>query len=434
MAAADALVRELTKRGVARASELASALGISQPTFSRLVAAAGAQVVRLGRGPATRYAAARAVEGLGSDVPVHRIDAHGKVEHVAQLRLLSGGRHWLSLGPARGELLEGPPPFVVDMSPQGYLGRSFPARHPELRLSARVSDWSDDHRLVALARRGEDCVGDLVLGAESLDRWYAWTPHEVTREDYPALARASAQGDPGSSAGGEHPKFLALSGGRHVLVKFAAGDGAAAQRWRDLLVCEAHALERVRAAGLDAAQAAWCDVDGLRFLEVTRFDRAGVRGRRELRSFSVLDAEHVGSGGTWTDVAHGLRSQQHLSEEDARRARWLDVFGQLIANTDRHLGNLSCFAELGSPALRLAPVYDMLPMAFAPSGSMLVERELAPARPSARTRDVWEDAAAHAHGYWASLSQEPALSEDMRRIAERCRVLLAERIDALGGR
>ncbi|MHB8253091.1 MAG: HipA domain-containing protein [Acidiferrobacter sp.] len=47
--------------------------------------------------------------------------------------------------------------------------------------------------------------------------------------------------------------------------------------------------------------------------------------------------------------------------------RLADAFGILIANTDRHYGNLSLYRPTapGDP-FRLAPLYDMTPMAYAP--------------------------------------------------------------------
>jgi hypothetical protein len=42
------------------------------------------------------------------------------------------------------------------------------------------------------------------------------------------------------------------------------------------------------------------------------------------------------------------------------------AFGQLIGNTDMHNGNLSFMSEENCP-LELSPVYDMLPMTFAPT-------------------------------------------------------------------
>jgi hypothetical protein len=56
-------------------------------------------------------------------------------------------------------------------------------------------------------------------------------------QDYPRLAlQALGSAAPGSSAGGEQPKFGAVTHGAPVLVKFSpAGDAPADQRWRDLL-------------------------------------------------------------------------------------------------------------------------------------------------------------------------------------------------------
>src|SRR5690606_15556271 len=96
---------------------------------------------------------------------------------------------------------------------------------------------------------------------------------------------------PGSSAGGERPKFGAFVDGRHVLVKFAArgttGD-VAARRWCDLLVLEALALDVIASRGIPAARAQIIETDSHTFLEVERFDRVGLRGRRAVLSLAAL--------------------------------------------------------------------------------------------------------------------------------------------------
>jgi hypothetical protein len=114
-----------------------------------------------------------------------------------------------------------------------------------------------------------------------------------------------------------------------------------------------------------------------------------------------------------------------LEAADALRIRWLDTFGNLIGNTGRHLGNLAFYCEPDALALRLAPIYDMLPMVFAPSGATVVEREYVPLPPTAETLDVWRDAAEHAAAYWRQLVACAALSEDMRRRAAGCLSTLA---------
>ncbi len=427
MASVERFLDAVRQRRVARGPDLAAQLKLSQSTVSRLVAAVGDRVCRMGRARATRYALTRSLPALGTRLPLYQVNEEGNVRPRGALRLLANGAHWLEGVRGSGAFFEGLPPFACDMSPQGYIGRGFSARYPELGLPPRITDWNDDHRLVALARRGEDCVGDLILGRESLDRFLAAAPEPARRADYPELARASLAGQVGSSAGGEHPKFAVLSKGRHVLVKFATGDtGAAAERWRDLLVCEAVALEVVRAAGFRAATADLFDREGGRFLEVERFDRVGARGRKGLISLSAFDDEYFGERDNWTKAAQRLHDAGRLDAEDARSLRWLDAFGELIGNTDRHFGNVSFFLE-DDESLRLAPVYDMLPMLFAPQGASVVGRRFEPRPPVADNLDVWPDAVRHALAYWSRLAHTAELSDGFRGLCRLCREAIAAR-------
>ncbi len=422
MATVDELLTVLRRRREARGGELTAALGVSQPTLSRLMAAAGDRVCRMGRARATRYALTRSIPTLGTRLPVRRVDETGRVHPYGTIHLLAGGRHWLERADGTGELFEGLPPFAWDMSPQGFIGRNFPALHSDLGLPRRISDWSDDDRLVALARRGEDCAGDLIIGDESFDRFLASTLEAVGRAAYPDLARRSLEGHPpGSSAAGEQPKFAIHSEGRQVLVKFAGGEpGPVTQRWQDLLLCEREALEVIRGAGIPAASAHLLDVEGIRFLEVERFDRVGARGRKGLISLYALGIEHLGYLDDWTRAAGDLVAEGRIGAEDAQTSRWLDAFGDLIGNSDRHFGNVSFFVE-GAGRLRLAPAYDMLPMLFAPQGTTLLERGLEPSPPTAATFDVWPDAAHHALDYWARLAELPELNSGFRELCSRCR-------------
>jgi hypothetical protein len=380
----------------------------------------------MGAGRATQYALTRSVFTLGTRLPVHRVDEQGAVHSHGVLHLLARGHHWLQLETGSGVFFEGLPPFAADMSPQGYLGRGFTTRYPELsELPHRLTDWNDDHRLLALAMRGEDCTGDLIVGKESLNRFLAQQPHPAQQSDYPELARSSMSGQPGSSAGGEQPKFATYSEGRHVLVKFSGEDeGVASRRWRDLLVCERLALEAIGAAGIPATTARSLSIDGRRFLEVERFDRVGRRGRRALLSLGAIDDEYFGHRDNWTKAAQRLLAARSIDAEDARRIRWLDVFGQLIGNTDRHFGNISFFVE-DSGRFRLAPAYDMLPMVFAPVGTDVIERPFEPAPPTADTLDVWPDAARRALTYWSQLAASAELSHEFRERCLRCRDALA---------
>ena len=114
------------------------------------------------------------------------------------------------------------------------------------------------------------------------------------------MAVGASQGEsPGSSAGGEQPKFTAYAdtndGPRHVMVKFSEKrDSPVSQRWRDVLLAEHLALTTLRQAGVSAAISTVIDHEGQRFLEVQRFDRVGTLGRMAVMSLSALDAEFVG--------------------------------------------------------------------------------------------------------------------------------------------
>ncbi|MCP3136926.1 type II toxin-antitoxin system HipA family toxin YjjJ [Pyxidicoccus xibeiensis] len=437
----DQLLQTIQRLQPVRVETLQEHFGVSQQTLSRWLKAAGDAVCRMGRTKGALYVRTRTVPQLGTRVPVHRVDEAGQIHRLGTLHFLSDGGYWLESVTGPGQRFEGRPPFVEEMRPQGYMGRRFRFHGPSTlgppRRSSRPDDWGDDQVLDVLSQYGEDCAGDLILGEQSLNRYLSLRilAPEVERANYPVHARGYRSEGASSSAGGEQPKFTAFTGARHVLVKFAdASMGRAGQRWRELLACEQLALECVRAAGFEAADAEWFDLGDYRFLEVGRFDRIGRLGRRALLSLRAIDNEYVGLGrGSWTQVALRLLVDRRLPKEDVRRIRWLDTFGQLIGNTDRHLGNVSCFVE--SPGrFRLAPIYDMLPMVFAPDGAHLVERTFTPEPPNAHNLDVWADAARHALAYWDRLVACADLSEDFRQRCATSRealATLASRLPAL---
>jgi hypothetical protein len=378
---------------------------------------------------ATRYALSREIAGLGRHSTVFRVDERGRPNRHGVLHFLAGGGCWLERESGDDQPFPGLPPFVEDMRPQGYIGRGFPALFPELRLPERIRDWSDDHQLIALAMRGEDCVGNLIIGEESLNRFLAGQPRPYTRADYPSLATGALAGQPGSSAGGEHPKFAISTEGRHLLVKFAGGDGAAADRWRDLLVCEHLALEVLWEAGIPVPHSEWFDLDGSRYLELDRFDRVGRRGRRGVISLYAINCHYLGDDlDDWSRAGRRILNEPSLSmdADHAERMIWLDTFGDLIGNTDRHFGNFCFFAdEARQLTLTPTPVYDMLPMIFAPTGANVVERQFAPRPPTALNLHLWHEATNHALKYWSRLGEADGLSAGFRRIATGCRDTLA---------
>jgi len=422
-------LRVLLSTGARSPRELQQLLGISQPTLSRLIARLSGQILTLGRARAARYALPRQVRGGGSAFSVYRIDDQGDARAVGVLHALQGREYWWErTGRQQGELFDHLPWFIQDLRPDGFVGRAFAQRQgAELGLPRRLNDWNDDEVLVALSRRGEDCVGDLVVGEESLARYLraAREPHSpiaaVDRgREYPRLAQAAMAGEPaGSSAGGEQPKFTVLLEDerlRHLLVKFSYPTTTReGRRWADLLICEHLALQTIREAGFGAAQTGIFEAGGRVFLEVERFDRAGRFGRRPLVSLGAVDDEFFGRRDNWIAAAGRLEQARMIAPEDAAALRWLAVFGILIHNTDQHFGNVSLVAQ-EEGRFALAPAYDVLPMFYRPEGSEIAARRNEVPLPPAGAHLEWESAREWAVKFWARAAADERISPEFRQL------------------
>ena len=420
--------------GTATSPELQARLGISQPTASRLLAPllADGSLVAVGSARARRYLMPRDVPGVGRQVPIHSVQPDGSVQFFGTLYPLAGEGFWMEEADrehgqsARHDSL---PWFLYDMRPQGFLGRGFLQNHPALQLPSNLTHWSDDHILKALVHAGEDMPGNLLVGTPAFDRFHSLPAPLRTgaprvtdpATEYSLLAeRALAQGSVGSSAGGEQPKFSAVREGHAVLVKFSpADDSAASQRWRDLLVCEGLALQTLSDAGLSAAHTTLELAAGRVFLESRRFDRNAHGGRLGMVSLEVYDRQYIGAGTSWVDTAQrsDRAGPERLSPEDVQTIALLDAFGSLIANTDRHHGNLSLL--LRDHRWRLAPAYDMLPMLYAPVGGEVVPRDFSDRlpRPTVQTLAVWPTARDLAIRFWRTCANDDRISAGFRAIA-----------------
>ena len=316
------------------------------------------------------------------------------------------------------------------MRPQGYLGRLFPLRYEDLALPERLVDWNEDHALYALARRGEDMAGNLIVGAESHARWLALAKGSASIAANDRLARFGllaqqtlAGKTAGSSAAGEQPKFTAEVGTaadlRHVLVKFSPPlETAAGERWSDLLVAEQIAGEILRAHGESSARSEYLTDARRAYLQIERFDRVGAEGRLGIVSLGALDDEFVGERHGWPQSGAALLRAGLIGDNDARTLRWLSAFGALIANTDMHLGNASFLYE-GKTRFRLAPAYDMLPMMYAPVRDELPAREFTRPEPTAGTADQWRDAVPAARDFWEAVGADARVSRRFRETANR---------------
>lgn len=414
-----------SRGGVATSVELQTQLGISQPTVSRALAPLmqAGDVRALGAGRSRRYLLPRTIEDVGREIPLMRVDAQGVVTSFGRMLPLPGGRFWVDEADGASQPHDGLPWFLNDMRPQGFMGRTFALAHPELQLPVDVRHWSDDDALKALALFGDDLPGNLIVGEPSFQRYHNLAQRAsrvASYQDYPGLAEQAMQGTlPGSSAGGEQPKFCTITNGRHVLVKFSpAGDSPVNQRTRDLLVCEHLALQTLGRAGLPAAVTQIFSAGGRTFLESERFDRTP-KGRIGMVSLEVYDSEYVGKMDNWAATANRMVESRLLAPQDAAHLRLLEAYGLLIANTDRHYGNISLL--LHDDDWRLSPTYDMLPMLYAPVNGELVEREYTdrPLYPTAATLAEWPRAKALAAEFWLSVASEPMISSGFRSTAKK---------------
>jgi HipA-like C-terminal domain len=410
--------------------ELAQALGASHSTILRTMRALelDQRVLRLGRTRGARYALRRTIATIGSHWPVYRIDATGAVHELGNLEAVERDSYYVTGGPDRiQQLSDGIPYFIQDARPGGFLGRAVPDIYPELELPARVVDWTDEHFLVYLTRRGADTTGALVVGAEAMDRHLAGTHAAPTvlagcrASDYPRYATAAMNGaPPGSSAQGEHPKFTAWVETEErriaVIVKFSPPRTTPiGQRWADLLTAEHLAHGLLEEYGIASCRSQIVDCADRVFLQCERFDRVGAEGRRGVVSLFALDAWRYGKLDSWTASAGRLVADGLVSAEDADRIRLLDAFGALTANTDRHFGNVTLFDDYEGP-FRLAPVYDMLPMLFSPQSDQIVVRRFEPAPPTSAWLSVWPRARSLAETYWERLVAETRLSAEFREL------------------
>lgn len=408
--------------GVMSARQLSEKIGVSQPTISRALVDLGNEIIKIGGARAIQYALRDAARGL-PDIPVYRVGTEGTIKKLGTLIPVRQDGFVLRQEDGKTVHSESVPWWLLDMLPQGYLGRAYAAHQgASLGLPSKLNDWTDTDHIRALLAQGYDTVGNLLLGESAREQFLnAAEPNVITDalkpQEYARLAFDAARGGiPGSSAGGEQPKFttyaMTPSGAQQVLVKFSELDAnPVTERWRDLLYAEHLALETLRNDGVTAAKTQIIDKGNQRFLEVERFDRIGQFGRCALHSLKSLDAEFVGNAtGAWPVIVQQLVNAGEVYPESLECASLLWAFGTLIGNTDMHNGNLSFISAQGRP-YALAPAYDMTPMAFAPrSGGGLPDQLPSPNIISAVDHAIWRRAIGLAHEFITRLQQATVFS------------------------
>ena len=118
----------------------------------------------------------------------------------------------------------------------------------------------------------------------------------------------------------------------------------------------------------------------------------------------------------WSDAAERLHSGGWLQRRDADSLASLWRFGRLIANTDMHYGNAALIL-CERPPLQLAPVYDMLPMAYRPGAENMIPGLSDDAISVARTAIATAPERELAAKFWRLISTATHVSESFRKIA-----------------
>ncbi len=423
--------------------DLAHRSNVSYQTVWRAVKAAGDQVVQWRVGRKNLLAATRPPYA----VPIRAIDGEGAVHAIEPLHpLRDGGSVWLNWA-GKVSAFAGLPPEIEHARPQGFLGRAFAhhiAESPTYRgrIASNPDVWDSDLLLEVLSARAVDLPGNLIVGDGAFELYLAdrSEPIEDTNIEAAFSARAAAAiaGEvPGSSAAGEQPKFTAAVRDaqghvRHVIVKFSPPtDTALGERWADLLAAEHIAGQVLREHQFEAASTELLDIRGRRMLVSERFDRLGSRGRLGVISLRAVDDEYFGRLSTpWVAASYRLESAGMLSASDASAMRVLGAFGRYIANSDMHYGNVSFFCDVLQPGpMALAPIYDMLPMRFAPARNEL--RPLTPSTDAVNettgiSRKEHVAALEMATAFWSRCTADDRLSAPFRELCDAQRALAAK--------
>jgi hypothetical protein len=446
--AMNALFELVFRDGPLSATEAAFRLGVDPATVKRQAKAAGSAVLALGRGKATRYAAAaNSLTGV-VQLPLHWIDEAGRAHEFATLSHVApdhthvyghaqsdAPRNTSGLGVnaiARGDY----PWFLTPLKLRGYLGRA-----ARFRLGAIVQSW-DTHperwtlaqQLFASQSSVLDHAGAILMGDDSLATWQrslAQTPFaddEATLATvYDQLAHDAMSGRvAGSSADGEQPKFStrvvdAKGNVREVLVKFSPPRGTPfGERWNDLLHTEAIAADVLHDNGFAVPRTRILRSKKRTYFESARIDRIGERGRRHLLPLHAVHAAfNTGAQQHWANSIAQLAAQKRIAYDAVATTQTLYAFGQLIGNTDMHFGNLSVIAEspqgIAKGRFTLAPCYDMLPMRFAPNAhSDLDYTPFATELSAALPESVKKIARAMASEFWRRIASTPMCSDAWR--------------------
>ncbi|MDX8380892.1 MAG: type II toxin-antitoxin system HipA family toxin YjjJ [Ghiorsea sp.] len=430
--------------------QLQDKTGLSQTVVARQLRELGNRIIKVSNGRPPLYALTANAFGADDNLLICMVDAYGHNTAVATLRPLAHGGFFIEerigmpsllLGEGKNGIYEDLPYFLYDLRPQGFLGRQIATG-----LAKQSDDfppnperWNANHIGRYLVSNGDDLPGNLKFGQQAYNR----VPRKIassTPDDYPALADSVLAGEiPGSSAGGEQPKFTTYCGiqSAHVIVKFSPkGDDPVARRWKDILITEYHAaqvLDETTSATnsfhpnlICTAKPQLIEKEGRLFLKSKRFDRSGEHGRLSMLSIQSVDAEFVGLGEGWVPTVRALHSQGLMHSESVGEIAFLWSFGQLIHNTDMHLGNIS--VSIDGDIFKLLPVYDMCSMGFAPKAGEVLPYKYKPKHKKELLSSLhniphaeWviEHTLELAHLFWERVKHDSRISDEFKTFLDK---------------
>jgi hypothetical protein len=433
------LILLLDQCGTLSAKDAATRLGVNVSTINRYAHRAGGAVLALGRARHSRYALPLHAYSDRAQWPLYWISESGVVNEFAQAALVKPGVLHV-YGPQIN--VQGDTDLPWPLTPlqlRGFLGRTH-----RTRLGAIAAEWDTQperwrvaQRVFAAQAPVLDHAGAVLFGDGALAAWreassQAGLPDDAAHvlRHYDELAARVMQGTvAGSSADGEQPKFstrvitpdLTV---RDVLVKFSPPrDTPFGERWNDLLRAEAHTSAVLSEAGFAVPHTRVLSSSTRTYLESARIDRTGPNGRRHLLPLSAVHRAFIADGQlNWPDTVRRLVVQKRLLPDALITTQTLFAFGHLIGNSDMHFGNLGVIAAnptmLGRGQFSLAPIYDMLPMRFAPAAHETFGlTTFVPAIAGVIPHHIHQHALALAVEFWTRCAQDQASSKAWRALA-----------------
>jgi len=424
--------RYLQMSGQCSSSELAEFLSISVSTVSRYLSQliSDGKVVRLGQGKNIRYIALRNIDGINQPVLIRQIDPQANVLQLGELWITHNGT--ILVTDNKTIEYDNLPWFFFDLKPQGFIGRLIGRRvGRKLKVPTKVDRWNSDDILRYLVLEENNTAGNFQLFHDFKSvrcRKQLTVPRNVILERYDAHVKkpifTEFEDNGGSSAGGEQPKFNSKPSANYVssIVKYSPllnVGNPIAERVKDLLICEHHALKVLQEFNSFAANSKIFITNDRLYLEVERFDRTVVNdkeGQIGMVSLESVIGQFVGYAGNWAEASDSLLAEGIINHEDAQLLKLWLAFSRFIGNTDTHNGNVSLFLDGIEPS-RLTPAYDILPMTYMPSNSELPTPEITIRNSQLIDDATWKQGRELGCKFWEIITTETRISDDFKHIA-----------------